>query len=91
MSVYTPYANKNQIDVPIYGGMCTFYAQASTEPGHHIEVTYEAISVLAMGLDKTDVALTMLEHSNNSIFSQAGASVLTQANQQQNYILQLLQ
>lgn len=39
----------------------------------------------------TDIARMMVEYSNNNILQQAGASMLTQANQQANYILQLLQ
>lgn len=39
----------------------------------------------------TDVAETMVQFANQNILSQAGTSMLAQANQQPNYILQLLQ
>lgn len=39
----------------------------------------------------TDIAKTMVDYSNQNILEQAGASMLTQANQQPNFILQLLQ
>lgn len=39
----------------------------------------------------TDIAERMVEYSNNNILQQAGASMLAQANQQPNYVLQLLQ
>lgn len=147
----TPTAKRNQIDVPTYGGYCDFYVQAGTESGQHIEVRYDALSVLAMGMEKTnvltveesgkaidtvkeglrivsgqradfgayqnrlehavkvnenteentqasesiirdtDIAAQMMEYSVNNILLQAGTSMLTQANQQADYMLQLLQ
>ena len=39
----------------------------------------------------TDIATEMVKYSNHNILEQAGASMLTQANQQPNYIMQLLQ
>lgn len=141
----------NKIDAPIWGGICGFYVQGGTESGEHIEVKYEALSILSMGMGETNVltvedsqkaigevknalqmvseqratfgayqnrleraykinenveentqasesvirdtniAKVMVEHSNNNILLQAGTSMLTQANQQSEYILQLLQ
>lgn len=141
----------NIIDSPIWGGTCGFYVQGGTESGQHIEVMYEALSILGMGLEDTnvltvedsgkaidqvkealqmvseqratfgayqnrlehaykinenveentqasesvirdtDVAKMMVEYSNNNILMQAGASMLAQAKQQPEYILQLLQ
>ncbi len=147
----TAYANRHHIDVPIYGGACNFYVQAGAEAGQHIDVTYDALSLLKLGMADTnvrtvkdsgnaineikealetisdqratfgayqnrlehaykinlnseentqyaesvirdtDIADEMMEYSVNSILSQAGTSMLTQANQQSNYMLQLLQ
>ncbi|MBD5488769.1 MAG: hypothetical protein HDR13_08235 [Lachnospiraceae bacterium] len=141
----------HKIDVPIYGGMCGFYVQAGTEGGQHIEVKYEALSTIALGMRytnvrtaesaqrainevkgalqmvseqrstfgayqnriehaqninsnveentqsaeslirDTDIADTMMEYSINNILMQAGISMLTQANQSSQSILELLQ
>lgn len=147
----TAYANRHQIDVPIYGGTCNFFVQAGAEAGQHIDVTYDSLSLLELGMKDTnvrtvkdsdkainkikaaletisdqratfgayqnrlehayninlnsventqhaesvirdaDIADEMMEYSVNSILSQAGASMLAQANQQTDYMLQLLQ
>ncbi len=144
-------ANERKIDVPIYGGACNFFVQAGAEAGQHIDITYDSLSLLKLGLADTnvltvkdsdnaineikaaletisdqratfgayqnrleharkinenseentqyaesvirdtDIADEMMEYSVNSILSQAGTSMLTQANQQSNYMLQLLQ
>ncbi len=143
--------NKRLIDVPIYGGTCSFYVQAGTEGGQHIDIKYEALSTIALGMENTntrtiesagssinevrgalqivseqrsafgayqnrlehaqninanveentqsaeslirdtDIADTMLEYSINNILMQAGTSMLTQANQSKQSILELLQ
>lgn len=147
----TAYAKRQTIDVPIYGGICGFYVQAGTEGGQHIEVKYEALSTIALGMQHTnvrtaesaqrainevkgalqmvseqrstfgayqnriehaqninanveentqaaeslirdtDIADAMMEFSINNILMQAGTSMLTQANQSSQSILELLQ
>ena len=144
-------ANERKIDVPIYGGACNFFVQAGAEAGQHIDITYDSLSLLKIGLADTnvltvkdsdnaineikaaletisdqratfgayqnrleharkinenseentqyaesvirdaDIADEMMEYSINSILSQAGTSMLTQANQQLSTVLQLLQ
>lgn len=151
VSFYSVSPRTNIIDSPIWGGTCGFYVQGGTESGQHIEVMYEALSILGMGMEDTnvltvedsgkaidqvkealqmvseqratfgayqnrlehaykinenveentqasesvirdtDVAKMMVEYSNNNILMQAGASMLSQAKQQPEYILQLLQ
>ena len=151
MSVTTPSANKNMIDVPIYGGICGFYVQGGTESGQHISIQYESLSLLALGMADTnvltqesagnainevkaalqivskqrsdfgayqnrlehayninsnveentqasesvirdtDIAEMVMEHSVNNILLQAGTSMLTQANQSKQSVLELLQ
>lgn len=147
----TASANRHTIDVPIYGGICNFYVQAGTEGGQHIDIKYEALSTIALGMGDTntrtiesasrainevkgalqivseqrsdfgayqnrlehaqninanveentqsaeslirdaDIADTMMEYSINNILMQAGTSMLTQANQSNQSILELLQ
>lgn len=125
--------------------------QAGTEGGQHIDIKYEALSTIALGMENTntrttesagsainevrgalqivseqrsafgayqnrlehaqninanveentqsaeslirdtDIADTMLEYSINNILMQAGTSMLTQANQSKQSILELLQ
>ncbi|MDE6387348.1 MAG: hypothetical protein K2L82_06010 [Lachnospiraceae bacterium] len=147
----TAYAKRYQIDVPIYGGACNFFVQAGAEAGQHIDVTYDSLSLMKLGMSDTnvltvkdsdnaineikaaletiseqratfgayqnrlehakkinenseentqyaesvirdaDIADEMMEYSINNILSQAGTSMLTQANQQSSTVLQLLQ
>lgn len=54
-TVHTPKANSRPIDVPIYSGTCGFYVQGGTESGQHIGITYESLSMLSMGMEKTNV------------------------------------
>lgn len=149
--VYTATAGRKPIDVPVYGGTCGFYVQGGTEGGQHIGIQYEALSVMALGLQDTntltqessrnaineikgalqmvseqrstfgayqnrlehagninanveentqaaesrirdaDIADLMMEYSINNIIMQAGTSMLTQANQSTQSILELLQ
>ncbi|MDE6846055.1 MAG: hypothetical protein K2J99_09840 [Lachnospiraceae bacterium] len=144
------YPDNRKIDAPIYGGICSFYVQAGTEGGQHIEIKYEALSTIVLGMEHTnvrtaesaqrainevkgalqmvseqrstfgayqnriehaqninanveentqaaeslirdaDIADTMMEHSINNILMQAGTSMLTQANQSSQSILELL-
>ena len=140
-----------KIEVPIYGGTCGFYVQGGTESGQHIEIQYDALSLLALGMKDTnvltqesagnainevkaalqivskqrsdfgafqnrlehayninknveentqssesvirdaDIADLMMEFSVNNILLQAGTSMLTQANQSKQSVLELLQ
>ena len=144
-------ANESKIQLPLYGGICSFFVQAGAEAGQHIDIQYESLSLLALGLSNTnvltvedsdnaineikdalgiisdqratfgayqnrlehayninmntventqyaesvirdtDVAEQMVEYSINNILSQAGVSMLAQANRQSSYMLQLLQ
>ncbi len=150
-SMYPVYPVYKGIKAPVYGGTCGFYVQAGTEGGQHISVQYEALSVMALGLQDTntltqessrnaineikgalrmvseqrstfgayqnriehasninanveentqaaesrirdaDIADLMMEYSINNIIMQAGTSMLTQANQSSQSILELLQ
>lgn len=150
-TVYPPTARTNEIDVPIYGGTCGFFVEAGPEAGEHIDIQYESLNLLSLGLNDTntltaeaaeraidevkkglqiiseqratfgayqnrlehahninqnseentqsaesvirdtDIAKTMVEYANQSILSQAGTSMLAQANQQPGFIMQLLQ
>lgn len=145
------YPGYDTINAPIYGGICNFYVQAGTEGGQHIDIKYEALSTIALGMGNTntrtiesasrainevkgalqivseqrsdfgayqnrlehaqninanveentqsaeslirdtDIADTMMEYSINNILMQAGTSMLTQANQSNQSILELLQ
>lgn len=147
----TAYATRYAIDAPLYGGLCCLRVQAGAEAGQCIDIEYESLNIIGMGLQNTnvlteaasrkaideikkgvqiiseqravfgayqnrlehayndnlnvventqaaeslirdtDMAKTMVEYSNNHILVQAGTSMLTQANQQVNRILQLLQ
>ncbi len=44
-----------EIDTPIWGGTCGFFVQGGTESGQHIEVMYDALSVIGMGMADTNV------------------------------------
>lgn len=52
--------------------------------------TYENTTAAESQIRDADVAKLMVEYSNQNILSQAGDSMLAQANQQPNFILQLL-
>lgn len=54
-SVGTATAKTNQIDVPIYGGICEFFVEAGPEAGEHINIKYESLSLLSLGLYDTNV------------------------------------
>lgn len=56
--VRTPTAKTNVIDVPIYGGTCGFFVQAGPEAGEHIDIKYESLNLLSLGLRDTN-ALTV--------------------------------
>lgn len=148
---YPVYPSYKGIDAPIYGGICGFYVQGGTEGGQHIQIQYEALSTIVLGMQYTnvgtvesagraidevkgalqmvseqrsafgayqnrlehaqninanveentqaaeslirdaDIADLMMEYSVNKILMQAGTSMLTQANQSSQSILELLQ
>ncbi|MCM1113547.1 MAG: hypothetical protein NC399_09875 [Muribaculum sp.] len=48
--IYKGSPNTHLIDVPIYGGVCNFYVQAGTEAGQHIEINYDSLGIIALGL-----------------------------------------
>lgn len=50
----TPTAITNEIDVPIYGGTCGFFVQAGSEAGEHINIEYESLNLLSLGLRDTN-------------------------------------
>lgn len=54
-TVYPPTARTNEIDVPIYGGICGFFVEAGPEAGEHIDITYESLNLLSLGLYDTNV------------------------------------
>ncbi|MDE6749991.1 MAG: hypothetical protein K2K21_13165 [Lachnospiraceae bacterium] len=143
------------VEVPVYGDVITsgkqyFWVQAGAEAGQHIDIEYDALSLYALGMQKTDVltvesasraidevkgaiqivseqrslfgayqnrlehayninknveentqsaeslirdtdiADMMMEYSINNILLQAGTSMLAQANQSSQRILELL-
>lgn len=146
-----------KVDVPVYGnkfvygGVHNFWVQAGAEAGQHIPIEYEALNIIIIGLEDTnvlttesasnaidevkqalkkvseqrslfgayqnrlehaynnnenvventqsaeslirdtDIADAMMEYSINNILMQAGTSMLTQANQSSQSILELLQ
>lgn len=151
VSFYPVYPSYKGIQAPIYGGICGFYVQGGTEGGQHIQIQYEALSTIVLGMQHTnvltaesaqraidevkgalqmvseqrstfgayqnrlehaqninanveentqaaeslirdaDIADLMMEYSINNILMQAGTSMLTQANQSSQSILELLQ
>lgn len=148
--IYKGSPNTHIIDVPIYGGACNFYVQAGTEAGQHIEINYDSLGIIALGLydtntltqkdarksidqikaaqkivnkqradfgayqnrlehayqtnknteentqasesliRDTDIAKAMMEYANNNILQQAAESILAQANQQADLVLELI-
>lgn len=145
-----PYITSKNLDIPVYGGVCNFFVQAGAEAGQHIDIEYESLNLVALGLQKTnvltgedsdrainevknamgivsgqrsdfgayqnrlehavninqnveentqaaeslirdaDIADMMMEFSVNNILLQAGISMLTQANQSKQSVLELL-
>ena len=45
----------HQIDVPIWGGACEFFVQAGVEANQHIDIVYDSLSLLELGLEDTNV------------------------------------
>ncbi len=48
-------AKAHKIDVPIMGGGCQFFVQAGTEAGQHVDIVYDSLSLLELGLNDTNV------------------------------------
>lgn len=48
-------ARTHKIDVPIWGGACEFFVQAGTEANQHIDIIYDSLSLLELGLVDTNV------------------------------------
>lgn len=66
--------------------------QNRLEHAYHVNTNTEENTQSAESVIRdTDIADMMVSYSNNNILLQAGTSMLTQANQQGDYILQLLQ
>ena len=51
-------AKTNKIDSPIWGGACEFFVQAGTEANQHINIIYDSLSLLSLGLVDTNVRTT---------------------------------
>ncbi len=54
-SVGSMSAKTHQIDVPIWGGACEFFVQAGVEANQHIDIIYDSLSLLELGLADTNV------------------------------------
>ena len=48
-------ARTNTVDEPIWGGACEFFVQAGTEANQHINIVYDSLSLLELGLEDTNV------------------------------------
>ena len=48
-------ARTHKIDVPIMGGACEFFVQAGTEANQHIDIVYDSLSLMELGLVDTNV------------------------------------
>ena len=55
MSAGSLSVNTHQIDVPIWGGACEFFVQAGVEANQHIDIVYDSLSLLELGLQDTNV------------------------------------
>ena len=51
-------AKTNKIDSPIWGGACEFFVQAGVEANQHINIIYDSLSLLSLGLVDTNVLTT---------------------------------
>ncbi len=141
----------NTTNVPIYGGVCNIQIQAGVEAGQKIDIIYDTLGLIQLGISDTkvstslhasraideikdaqkiineqrsvfgayqnrlehayninknseentqyaesqirdtDMASEMVQYSNHSVLEQAGSTMLAQANQSKQGILQLLQ
>ena len=48
-------AGTNTVEVPIWGGACEFFVQAGVEANQHINIVYDSLSLLELGLVDTNV------------------------------------
>ncbi len=48
-------AATHKIDVPIMGGACEFFVQAGAEANQHIDIVYDSLSLLELGIEDTNV------------------------------------
>ena len=48
-------ARTNTVDEPIWGGACEFFVQAGVEANQHINIVYDSLSLLELGLVDTNV------------------------------------
>lgn len=53
--IYSPTARRHTIDSPIYGGVCNLHIQAGTEAGQHIDIKYESLGIISLGMKDTNV------------------------------------
>ena len=51
-------AKTHKIDTPIWGGACEFFVQAGVEANQHINIIYDSLSLLSLGLEDTNVLTT---------------------------------
>ena len=54
-SVGSMSAKTHQIDSPIWGGACEFFVQAGVEANQHIDIIYDSLSLMELGLEDTNV------------------------------------
>lgn len=51
-------AKTKLIEAPIWGGACEFFVQAGVEANQHINIIYDSLSLLSLGLEDTNVLTT---------------------------------
>ena len=51
-------AKTYKINSPIWGGACEFFVQAGVEANQHIDIIYDSLSLLSLGLEDTNVLTT---------------------------------
>ncbi len=78
----TATAGRKTIDVPVYGGTCGFYVQGGTESGEHIQIQYEALSTIALGIDKTN---TLTVDSSGDAINEIKAALQTVSEQRSTF------
>ncbi len=72
--IYKASAHSHQIDVPVYGGVCNFYVQAGTEAGQHIDINYDSLGVIALGLQHTN---TLTQESSRTAIEDVKSALKT--------------
>lgn len=92
--VYDPDSNRKIRDALSYVSKCRTTLGAEQNRLEHAynnnQNKYENTTASESVIRDTDIAKAMVEYSNHNILLQAGASMLSQANQSQQYILSLL-